>query len=162
MEASLYFLKNYDKEITVDILSKHYNVEPKVCNVYYAVRDDAKSHGMTQRETAENILKEVGIVTKKQYLDKDSTHPIDQKIFQSIQNQIDKRKFIKPGVDVICRKVLLKRLAFNQYSMSRRSLGTARLDEIIETEISKRIDRTGMSREDIIREAFCLHYNIKT
>lgn len=88
----------------------------------------------------------------------DPDNPIDKTILKSINNYINDRRFCI-SEDHLTRRILQKWLANNQYSfITRKNKG--RVDAAIEIGIRKRIERTGMSRDDVIREAFCLHFDI--
>lgn len=60
--------------------------------------------------------------------------------------------------ETIIRFILNKRLVKKYRVHSKRK--TNRTDELIENAIKKKIEKTGKSRDDIIREALCVHFDI--
>lgn len=85
----------------------------------------------------------------------DPTNPLDVEI----QKRIQVYKYRPPywHEETVIQRILHKRLASNQYSCRKRK---NRINEAIEIGIKRRQSKTGMSRENVIREAFCLHFDI--
>jgi hypothetical protein len=90
------------------------------------------------------------------YITFDPNNPVDQEIQKHlIHHRADGRGWHE---ETIIRFVLNKRLvAKNRYHSKKKTNG---MNDAIEIAIKKKIERTGMSREDIIREALCIHFDI--
>lgn len=82
-------------------------------------------------------------------------------IDREIRKQIQEYKENPPywSENVVIQRVLHKQFAYNQYSTSMKR-NRKRIDDAIEIGIKRRIEKTGMSRQNVIRFAFCLHFDI--
>jgi hypothetical protein len=90
------------------------------------------------------------------YIAFDTTNPIDREIKKHLTDHRAKSRGWQE--ETVIRLVLNKRLVTKNRYHSRKK--TNRINDAIEISIKKRIEKTGMSREDIIREALCIHFDI--
>lgn len=90
------------------------------------------------------------------YIVLDQNNPIDREIQQHL---VDHRSNgYAWHQDTIIKFVLNKRLVSKyRFYGPKKANG---IDNAIEVGIKKRIEKTGMSREEVIREALCIHFNI--
>jgi hypothetical protein len=92
----------------------------------------------------------------------DSNNPLDQEIQQHIMKELRYRNRARKYYteEKINRFILHKKLAQSKYNTSFSEKNRERIEQKIEIGIRNRISRTGMSRDNVIREAFCKYFNI--
>lgn len=82
----------------------------------------------------------------------------DRQILEYIKEEQEQKRF-KWKEETVQRHILQKRILKNKHNRFTRNKKN-RIEELIEIGIEKRCEKTGMSREDVIRETFCLYFNI--
>jgi len=138
-------LKNLDlKIVTITITRKN--------SGFIGDSEDMNSQRCSNPEDSQDLYGEVRVI-----IEFDQNNHIDQEIQKHIQKLKVSSRYRHE--EILYRRILHKRLASNQYSRCINK-NKRRIDEAIEISIKRRIERTGISREYVIREAFCLQFDI--
>jgi hypothetical protein len=110
-----------------------------------------------EQEILEKVKHERELLRDKQGIERyfipDPNNPIDQEIVHRVKNNI-----VNPIMEERrCRKILARRLSIG----FRKESKTIKLDPVIETRIDTRCKLRYKTRNELVRELFCIEFNIK-
>jgi hypothetical protein len=125
-------------------------------------RDKAKENKLQQeKEFNDGINQKRNLLRDKHGLERyfipDTNNEIDREIVKRIKELTSISNRTK-NAENICRKILVKRLSTR---VKCSAANKAKVDSAIELSIERRCKRHNKSWNDVVRELFCIEFNIK-